>query len=122
MQRHDVASTLMRRCLNVSCPLGRGETTLTTTTTTYNSNNNTNTKMIIIIIMIIISMIIIKITIIIFIIIIIINIYRQTDCTGQFQRIVSYVRICAPSESPDQSAHSRSLIRIFTGCILNSIG
>ena len=31
-----------------------------------------------------------------------------------------YIRTCAPSEASDQTAHSRSLIRIFTGGNLNS--
>ena len=34
----------------------------------------------------------------------------------------TYLRACAPSEDSDQTAHSRSLIRIFTGRILNSQG
>ena len=33
-----------------------------------------------------------------------------------------YVWTCAPREDSDQPAHSRSLIRIFTGCILDSQG
>ena len=32
----------------------------------------------------------------------------------------NYFRTCAPSEDSDQPAHSRSLIRIFTGHILDS--
>ena len=31
-----------------------------------------------------------------------------------------YFRTCAPSEDSEQTAHPRSLIRIFTGRILNS--
>ena len=34
----------------------------------------------------------------------------------------TYLRTCAPSEDSDQPAHSRSLIRIFTGRILESQG
>ena len=33
-----------------------------------------------------------------------------------------YLRTCALSEDSDQTAHSRSLIRIFTGRILDSQG
>ena len=33
---------------------------------------------------------------------------------------VMYLRTCAPSEDSDQTAHSRSLIRIFTGRISDS--
>ena len=33
-----------------------------------------------------------------------------------------YLRTYAPSEDSDQTAHSRSLIRTFTGCILDSQG
>ena len=36
------------------------------------------------------------------------------------QRQKTNLRTCAPSENSDQPAHSRSLIRIFTGRILNS--
>ena len=32
----------------------------------------------------------------------------------------TYLRKCAPREDSDQPAHSRSLIRIFTGRILDS--
>ena len=32
----------------------------------------------------------------------------------------TYIRSCAPSEDSDQPAHLHSLIRIFTGCILES--
>ena len=34
----------------------------------------------------------------------------------------TYLRTCAPSEDSDQTAHSRSLIRIFTGRNLDSQG
>ena len=34
----------------------------------------------------------------------------------------TYLRTCAPSEDSDQSAHSRSLIKVFTGRILDSQG
>ena len=35
------------------------------------------------------------------------------------QRQTTSLRTCAPSEDSDQPAHWRSLIRIFSGCILN---
>ena len=35
-------------------------------------------------------------------------------------RTATYLRTCAPSEDSDQTARMRSLIRIFTGCILES--
>ena len=38
------------------------------------------------------------------------------------QRQKTYLWTCAPSEDSDQTAHSRSLIRIFTGRILDSQG
>ena len=41
--------------------------------------------------------------------------YRQ-------QRQKTYFRAYAPSEDSDQTAHSRSLIRIFTGRILDTHG
>ena len=40
----------------------------------------------------------------------------------QTQRQKTYLRTCIPSEDSDQPAHSRSLIRIFTGSILDSQG
>ena len=40
----------------------------------------------------------------------------------QLQRQKKRLRTCAPSEDSDQPAHSRSLIRIFTWCILDSQG
>ena len=36
------------------------------------------------------------------------------------QRQATYLRTCAPSEDSDQTAHVRSLIRIFTGRISDS--
>ena len=38
------------------------------------------------------------------------------------QRQKTYIRTSAPSEDSDQTAHSRSLIRIFSGHILDSQG
>ena len=37
------------------------------------------------------------------------------------QRQKTYLRICVPDEDLDQPAHSLSLIRIFTGRILDSL-
>ena len=45
--------------------------------------------------------------------------YRYTDIYDP-QRQKTYLSICAPSEDSDQTAHSRSLIRIFTGRILDN--
>ena len=42
--------------------------------------------------------------------------------TYESQRRKTYLQKCAPSEDSDQPAHSRSLIRIFTGRILDSQG
>ena len=38
------------------------------------------------------------------------------------QRPTSYLRTCAPSEESDQPAHSRSLIRVSTGLIIDRHG
>ena len=38
--------------------------------------------------------------------------------TFEPQRQKTHLRVCAPSEDSDQTAHSRSLIRIFNGPIL----
>ena len=40
--------------------------------------------------------------------------------TNEPQRRETYLRTCAPSEDSDQPAHSRRLIRIFTGRKLDS--
>ena len=40
----------------------------------------------------------------------------------ELYRQKTYLRTCAPSEASDQTAHSRSLIRIFTVCTLESQG
>ena len=32
----------------------------------------------------------------------------------------TYVRTCTPCKDSDETVHSHSLIRIFTGCILDS--
>ena len=42
--------------------------------------------------------------------------------TNEPQRQETYLQTSVPREDSDQPAHSRSLIRIFTGCILNSQG
>ena len=54
---------------------------------------------------------------------------QQTWIDGQIsqrqnklQPQITYLLICSPSEDSDQTAHSRSLIRIFTWCILDSQG
>ena len=49
-----------------------------------------------------------------------------THCTNAASYIViattseRYIQACAPSENSDQPALSRSLIRIFSGCIVDS--
>ena len=49
-------------------------------------------------------------------------VHRALLSTYNPQRQKTYLRTCGPSEDSDQPAISRSLIRIFTGHILDSQG
>ena len=46
----------------------------------------------------------------------------QVLCTKWATMLKMYCQTCAPGKDSDQTAHLRSLIWIFTGCILNSQG
>ena len=45
---------------------------------------------------------------------------REYSCIYDPEHPKAYIRTCAPSADSDQTAHSRSLIRIFNGRILDS--